>query len=101
MAEGSVKVEWSTTDGAANMTIVQANVSSKKLKIHKYFNHYSLSPDDFTSQGNIEFGNSASIQTRGGWPYYPPVFCKRYGLNVSKKYDNGSDQWLLMDGNEN
>ena len=30
-----------------------------------------------------------------------PVNCKRYGLNVSKKYDNGSDQWLLMDGNPN
>ena len=28
-----------------------------------------------------------------------PCRGKRYGLNVSKKYDNGSDAWLMMDGN--
>jgi hypothetical protein len=27
-----------------------------------------------------------------------PIKCKRYGLNVSKKYDNGDDTWLKMDG---
>ena len=33
---------------------------------------------------------------RGGWHYYPPVNCKRYGLNVSQKYDNQNDKWLSM-----
>lgn len=29
-----------------------------------------------------------------------PVKCKRYGLNVSGKYDNGSDRWLEMNGQD-
>ena len=38
------------------------------------------------------------MQWRGGWPYFQPAGCKRYGLNISKKYDGGNDTWLNMDG---
>ena len=36
---------------------------------------------------------------RGGWPYYLPVHCKRYGLKVSGRYDEKNDAWLMMDEN--
>lgn len=34
------------------------------------------------------------IDERGGWPYFFPVKCKRYGLGVRGLYDNGNDAWL-------
>jgi hypothetical protein len=43
--------------------------------------------------------NQTNIDTRGGLPYYQPEKGTRYGLNVSKKYDNGDDKWLEMNGN--
>lgn len=37
---------------------------------------------------------NGKIDWRGGWPYFLPVGCTRFGLNVSGKYDGGSDRWL-------
>lgn len=37
------------------------------------------------------------IDRRGGWPYFLPVKCSRYGLNVKGNYDGGNDDWLKMD----
>ena len=38
---------------------------------------------------------------RGGFDYIPPLGWIGIGLNVSKKYDNGNDDWLAHDGNKN
>jgi hypothetical protein len=43
---------------------------------------------------------NGNVYSRGNWPYFQPVNCTRYGLNVSKKYDNNSDLWLSMSGVE-
>lgn len=43
---------------------------------------------------------NGKIDWRGGWPYFLPVGCQRFGLNVSKRYDNGSDKWLQMKGED-
>lgn len=71
------------------------------MEIHPYFQYFHLSPEDFDSAGNRKYGNSTMIETRGGWPYFFPINCERQGLNVSKKYDDGSDEWLMMNGNVN
>ena len=35
-------------------------------------------------------------------PYYqPPKGYFRLGLSVSKKFDGGNDDWLMMNGNPN
>jgi hypothetical protein len=55
----------------------------------------------FDSRGDITFFDSKNqIEYRGGWPYYQPVKCKRYGLNVLGKYDNGNNNWLSMKGSK-
>ncbi len=41
--------------------MIQANITTKKLKIHRYFEHFRLSPDDFCTTGNTEFGNDGKI----------------------------------------
>ena len=38
---------------------------------------------------------------RGRWEYFLPVHCHRYGIKVSKRYDNKNDDWLRMNGNDN
>jgi hypothetical protein len=38
------------------------------------------------------------MQSRAGMPYYQPVYGTRFGINISKKYDNGNDDWLSMKG---
>ena len=40
-------------------------------------------------------------EMRGGKPYNSPVGWLGFGLKVTGKYDNGSDDWLAYDGNEN
>ena len=60
------------------------------MKLHRFFNHFHMSLEDFDSRGNIRFNDGKPPQNdrRGGWPYYPPVRCKRYGIRVSGKYDD-------------
>ena len=68
--------------------------------MHRFFNHFHMSIEDFDYRGNIRFNDEKPPQNdrRGGWPYYPPVRCKRYGIRVSGKYDDKKDTWLKMDG---
>jgi len=40
-------------------------------------------------------------EMRGGKPYYSPQGWMGFGLKVTGKYDNGSDDWLAYNGNEN
>ena len=40
-------------------------------------------------------------EMRGGKPYDSPQGWLGFGLKVTGKYDNGSDDWLAYDGNEN
>ena len=47
----------------------------------------------------MEYHNFVFKDVRGGWPYYLPLFCKRYGLRVSGQYDDRSDAWLKMNAN--
>ena len=39
-------------------------------------------------------------EERGGEPYYPPIKWVRYGLKVSKRFDEGNDDWLQCDGRD-
>ena len=49
--------------------------------------------------GDMEYGSTPVIDYRGKWPYYPPIFSKRYGIRVRGEYDDGNDSWLKMNGN--
>ena len=91
LVEGSIKVQWITVDSADALNVLKSNYKNRKLKLHRYFKHFSLSPDDFDVLGNMEYRSYSEIDKRGGWPYYLPVHCKRYGLKVGKKYDNKND----------
>lgn len=35
---------------------------------------------------------------RAGIPYFQPVYGTRFGLKISKLYDEGNDDWLSMNG---
>lgn len=86
-------MEYSTSDP----NVISKEGEAKDLILHKYFQKFILSPADFDPKGNREFPDDQMIDTRGGWPYFPPRYCKRYGLRVSGLY--GSDDWLKMDKN--
>jgi hypothetical protein len=47
----------------------------------------------------MSYGDSKIIDWRGGWPYFVPYNCQRYGLKVEGKY-GANDNWLLMNGNK-
>ena len=64
----------------------------KEDTLHPYFRHFGLDPADFDPEGDGEFDDFAMADDfRGGWPYYPPTNCKRYGLNEIDKYDGGNN----------
>ena len=45
--------------------------------------------------GNNKDDNSwGKNDTRGGEIYNPPIGWAKYGLNVSKRFDNKNDDWL-------
>ena len=68
----------------------------KRIKKHKFFEQFVLSPDIFDTEGNIEFGEEGGIiERRGSWPYFQPYACKRYGLKVKSRY--GSENWIGME----
>ena len=62
---------------------------------------FKLKPSDFDSRGDFEFPCSGGdIQRRGGMEYKQPSSeWVRVGLSVKGKYDNGNDDWLMMNGN--
>ena len=51
--KGSLKVEWTTVNYADALSVLKKNHQQKKLKLHPYFQHFSLSPEDFDVRGNI------------------------------------------------
>ena len=59
---------------------------NKKLILHPYFQYFDLPSEYFDPIGNKCYSNTSKIETRGGWPYFKPVNCKRYGLNDITKY---------------
>lgn len=75
--------------------------NKKLVETNSYFQYFHLSCEDFDPRGNITYPNTVKnglILWRGNWPYFVPVKCERYGLNVTKKYDRGNDRWLEMQG---
>ncbi len=46
------------------------------------------------SNGNIKNNIYGKNDTRGGERYNPPLGWIKYGLNVSKRFDKGNDDWL-------
>ena len=79
--------------------VKRRNAQKRKLKQHRYFQHFSLSSEDFDYRGNMSYDDFVYEDVRGRWPYYLPLYCKRYGLRVSGRYGNKSDDWLKMDQN--
>ena len=54
--------------------------------------------DDFDKKGDFIFDTKKELK-RGGMIYHHPGKpWRRKGLKVSKKFDNGNDDWLEMDG---
>lgn len=70
------------------------------LNVIPFFSSFNISPEDFDSKGNYVFpeANATDLLWRAGLPYFQPVYCSRFGLNISKKYDRGMYYWLSMDG---
>lgn len=48
-------------------------------------------------RGDSKDGEWGYYEKRGGEDYIPPEGWDRYGLNVSDKYDNGNNDWLMYD----
>ena len=60
-----------------------------------------LSKDMLDYRGNQTPNGYGVGQTRGTYPYIPPLGWKGFGLKVLDKYDNGNNDWLKMDNNPN
>ena len=60
-----------------------------------------LKKEDFDTAGDFRFPNeNGDEQKRGGMTYYQPNSnWIRLGLRVKGRYDNGNDDWLMMNGN--
>ena len=71
-----------------------------RIHPHSYFKYFSLSLEDFDTDGNKTYHDYLVRSARGGWFYYLPIFCDRFGMKVDKKYDGGDNQWLSMKKNE-
>ena len=61
----------------------------------------ALTKEDFDTAGDFRFPNeNGDEQKRGGMPYYQPNSnWIRLGLRVKGRYDDGNDDWLMMNGN--
>ena len=61
----------------------------------------ALKKEDFDTAGDFRFPNeNGEEQKRGGMPYYQPNSnWIRLGLRVKGRYDDGNDDWLMMNGN--
>ena len=53
LVEGSIDVEWIAVDDATAGRVINKNKETKKLKLHRFFQHFSLSPEDFDPKGNM------------------------------------------------
>ena len=75
-------------------------INDNELKTLKYIEKkfvipsIKLSRTMLSSKGNVKNNNFGQNDTRGGEIYYPPNGWIRYGLNVSKQFDKGNDNWL-------
>ncbi|XP_075261746.1 uncharacterized protein LOC142353397 [Convolutriloba macropyga] len=63
----------------------------------------SLKKEDFDSRGDIDFPNSqGDKQLRGKLDYFQPDSdWIRVGLRCWDRYDNGNNDWVLMNDNDN
>lgn len=70
-----------------------------KAKFKQHFEKFELSESEFDSAGDFQFPSpsQASIQERGGFPYYQPVIGKRFGIKVKNVFKD--QNWLLMNNN--
>ena len=78
------------------------NISDSDLhQERRLVNLLALEKDDFDSAGDFRFPNTnGDTLKRGGMVYYQPNSnWIRLGLRVKGRYDNGNDDWLMMDGN--
>lgn len=73
-----------------------------QLHVKPFFKACKLTLDQLDPKGNFDFRNHrVENHIRGGMKYFQPLGWKRYGLKVTKKYDNGDDDWLSMKGLKN
>lgn len=111
--KGSIRVNFEIVDDAAGniIEIVDKSVvsdalnkslgTSARLELHRFFTFCQLSPELLDVKGNFNFKNHKFEEhKRGGFKYFQPLTWKRYGLNVSKKYDNQNDEWLNWKSNK-
>ncbi|KAM3139650.1 hypothetical protein pb186bvf_008295 [Paramecium bursaria] len=110
---GSISVKYKITrdysdaEKAKQYTINEINKlfpgSNPVLAIHKYFESIQLSPNDFDPKYNMEWINFPEYELRGPpkdqIKYFFPKGWKGYALKVQGRYDNGNDDWLLMNSN--
>jgi hypothetical protein len=81
--------------------LVQANQQQVfDPKVPPFLSTFNLDPQYFDPKGDKDFSVlNPQGKKRGSFPYYPPYLFKRFGLNVSGRYDNGNDRWLEKNGN--
>ena len=71
-----------------------------KVKLKPHFEKFQLSESEFDSTGDYQFPqpSKASVQERGGFPYFQPVIGKRIGTKVKNVFED--DKWLSMDNSK-
>jgi hypothetical protein len=100
VTEGSV-VAWLSVSHDNFIVNNTKFTTREKVDVVPFFSAFNLSPNEFDPKFNFVFpkNNVTDPQVRGGLPYFQPIFCNRFGVNVSGKYDGGKDDWLLMNSN--
>ena len=75
-------------------------IGLKEIHENLIVNASKLSKNLLDPEGNRNSGWGIG-ETRGGYPYRPPLGWTGFGLNVRGMYDDGNDDWLAFDGNKN
>ncbi|KAM3144836.1 hypothetical protein pb186bvf_003145 [Paramecium bursaria] len=114
IVEGSIKIYFMITNEAGAREEIEWNSINEiyriyhysELVLHKYFQDIQLSADDFDPQYNMQWKqNHPEFELRGPQQdqikYFFPRGWKGYALKVKGKYDEGNDDWILMNNNPN
>eukprot|EP01062_Namystynia_karyoxenos_P029237 TRINITY_DN21_c0_g2_i1.p1 TRINITY_DN21_c0_g2~~TRINITY_DN21_c0_g2_i1.p1 ORF type:complete len:566 (+),score=126.37 TRINITY_DN21_c0_g2_i1:82-1698(+) len=66
--------------------------------IHPIFMVCCVSPEDLDAKYDYDWTHKADTQKRGGRDYHQPRGYTGHAIRVLGKYDQGNNDWLMMDG---
>ena len=98
--DSDLSLDLVTDEASINLDNLKSFPEIKNIHEKPLIEGCQLNTDIFDPNHNNQDPGWGINETRGGEKYIPPLGWFGYGLNVSKKYDNGNDQWLKYTNEE-